>query len=153
MGQRVQNVTYFEVKVEIIDAEMEEYSLETVVKKVVSFSPDLVGITVTSPFQDSAICISTMIKEVADLPVIIGGAHPTAKGAEALLDCFDFALQGEGDEAVKHFLNAFEGKGGYSEVSGLIYRENGNTMANPSVQLKTLDKLAVPERGLLNLEK
>ncbi|KMP10765.1 hypothetical protein UR09_05275 [Candidatus Nitromaritima sp. SCGC AAA799-A02] len=139
--------------VEIIDSEMEEFSLETIINKAISAAPDLVGITVTTPFLQSAIQISTGIKKGADIPVVIGGAHPTAKGAETLLDCFDFAVQGEGDEAVKHFLNAFEGKGEYSAVSGLIYRENGEILANPSEQLKTLDKLAVPERGLLNLGK
>ena len=139
--------------VEIIDSEMEEYSLGIVVNKVISAAPDLVGITVTTPFLQSAIQISEGVKKIASIPVIMGGAHPTAKGLETLLDCFDFALQGEGDEAFKHFLNAFEGNGRYSDIAGLIYRDNGEVFSNSSQQLENLDRLAVPERGLLNLKK
>ena len=41
--------------VEIIDSEMEEYSLETAINKIISAAPDLIGITVTTPFLQSAI--------------------------------------------------------------------------------------------------
>jgi anaerobic magnesium-protoporphyrin IX monomethyl ester cyclase len=139
--------------VEIVDSEMEEYSLETAINKIILAAPDLIGITVTTPFLQSAIQASQGVKKLANIPVIIGGAHPTAKGQETLLDCFDFALQGEGDEAFKHFLNAFEGKGRYSDVAGLIYRENGEILSNASEQLENLNQLGVPERGLLNLKK
>lgn len=139
--------------VEIIDSEMEEFSLEDIVKKVTKISPDLIGITVTTPFLQSAIQITESIKKIANTPVIIGGAHPTAKGTEALLDCFDFALQGEGDEAVKHFLTAFAGSKDYSDVTGLVYRKNKKVLSNDSEQLENLNQLSVPDRGLLNLVK
>ena len=53
--------------VEIIDSEMEEYSLETVVNEVISAAPDLVGITVTTPFLQSAIQISEGVKKIHPL--------------------------------------------------------------------------------------
>ena len=139
--------------VEIIDSEMEEFSLEDIVSKVDVADPDLVGITVTTPFLQSAIQISEGIKKINNVPVIIGGAHPTAKGSEVLLECFDFALQGEGDEAFKDFLKAFAGSEDYSGVSGLIYRKKGEVLSNDSIQLENLNQLGVPDRGLLNLEK
>ncbi len=89
-----------------------------------------------------------------DLPVIVGGPHVNAFGAETLaLKAIDYAIEGDGERSLARLLDALDGRGDLAEVPGLHYRE-GNAVrkgAPPHYEEK-LDSLPFPARDLLPVD-
>ena len=62
-------------EVSIFDMDVEEIG---VAQKVKEFQPHIVGITSNTPQVNQAWQAARSVKEVADVPVVIGGPHPSA---------------------------------------------------------------------------
>ncbi len=93
--------------------------------------PDLVGISLTSSFvADLSFAISEKVRAQLGVPVILGGAHPSACPEECLEHC-DFVCRGEGEEALVDLCEALAaGKPGddipniWAKVGGEIRRND-----------------------------
>lgn len=74
------------------------------------FKPDFVGITSTTSVVNSAFEAARLCKEaLPDVPVILGGIHPTIRPAQTLEDdAVDFVVVGEGEETISELVDAFE---------------------------------------------
>ena len=120
---------------------------EGVLKK---FSPDIVGITATTPLITDAYHSAGIVKEFnLNIPVIIGGCHPTAEPKKTLEECpqIDAVCIGEGEFTLLDFVNNKPWK----DISGIAYRENGKVITTPKRDFyPDLDDLPFPARHLLD---
>ena len=143
-------------QVEVIDADVEGYTIDLLVKKIIARNFDLVGITATSPIFHKAVALAKGLKSNGfKKPVIIGGEHMNIFKKEAFLDCFDYGFYGESDNVFDRFLGIIEkGRLDFHSMQGLIYREDGGVVETPPAErIKDLDELIFPAMHLLKLQK
>ena len=82
-------------EVKIIDGEAEDISLPRMIEQTVAFSPDIIGITATTPFYHIAVELARGLKEaMSETPVVIGGPHITTLKVKAFSSCWDYAFIG-----------------------------------------------------------
>lgn len=118
------------------------------------FTPDVIGISIRNIDNGAGyhtIFMLDQIKyEIIDPckmafsgPIVIGGPSVGISGAE-MLHFFDleFAIQGEGEEAMAGFVNRFENKIPMDGLGGLIWRKGSKILKdNPSLTVQNLDTL------------
>jgi radical SAM superfamily enzyme YgiQ (UPF0313 family) len=118
------------------------------VDKADLYSADLVGISTITSTAPRAYSMADGLRE-RGVPVVMGGAHPTFLPDEAL-EHADYVVRGEGEEAIVELLEAIDGKRALSSVAGLSYRENGDTVHNPSREFcPDLDAHPSPDLSLI----
>lgn len=135
-------------RVSAIDGKIEGLSAQGIVDKINKDVPDLVGITAMTLEIYRAVEIAAMIKKsLPDTPVIIGGAHANALPRQTLeiFNDFDFLIYGQGEETLCELAEEWASGGGYANIAGLVYRENGVVRQNPPRIIKSnLAKLPLP---------
>ena len=76
---------------------------------------------------------------------MVGGPHPTAVGPNALSDCVDIAVRGEGENTIVELLHAVDSKASFADVKGIIYRAGQEVVETPARELiEDLDALPFP---------
>ena len=82
----------------IIDANCEELSNEETAHRVLASNPDVVGVTITTPLLNNAQLIINLIREQANITIIVGGPHPTIMPDETLkAGGINIVVRGEGE--------------------------------------------------------
>jgi radical SAM superfamily enzyme YgiQ (UPF0313 family) len=93
-------------EVYLYDADVEDEPLDIFIKRV---QPDLVGITANTPQVKQAWRTAEAIKKVWDVPVVIGGPHPSVLPEEsAQKSAIDIVVEGEGEETWIDISNRLE---------------------------------------------
>jgi anaerobic magnesium-protoporphyrin IX monomethyl ester cyclase len=124
------------------------------IQKLVEYSPDMIGITSTTPTFASSIRAATLARE--QLPnafTVIGGAQVCAVPEETMsFNCFDVGVIGEGERTAQELASHLEEQGmeHLDHVKGLVFRSNGSivkTERRPFIS--DLDTLPFPARHLL----
>lgn len=115
-----------------------------VLKKVLSFKPDIIGFTsTTSSFNDAYRLTGEIKKTVPDTMIVFGGVHVSAL-KEKILKSFpliDFLIIGEGEKA----LAELAGGENPDKIQGVIYRNGSEIKFNgPRTNLCKLDDLPFP---------
>ncbi|MDY6905785.1 MAG: radical SAM protein [Thermodesulfobacteriota bacterium] len=120
------------------------------------FNADVVGLSATSPTAHNLPEITRGIRTaMPGALIILGGAHASSVGGDALLNTdADAAVAGEGELALEQILRArFEG-GSLADVPG-IFRKNsdGEIVQNPGhiPFIKDIDTLPPPAYDLIDL--
>lgn len=135
------------IDVKIIDMNVQKIDLED----KLSWAPDIVGITATTPLVKEAWRIAKIIKKRENIPVVLGGPHPSALPEESLENGADIIVRNEGETTMLEFVKAIHTKD-LSKVAGITYKKNGEIYNNPDRPLLTnaeLDKLPFPAYHLL----
>jgi anaerobic magnesium-protoporphyrin IX monomethyl ester cyclase len=136
--------------VRIYDGDVENVSLEKVLR---DFSPDLVGITANTIQIKSAWRDAALVKSVADIPVVLGGPHPTVLPAEsAERPEVDIVVRGEGEATWEELCQWRAANGewqgaisGLQSVPGISYQTpDGQERHNP-------DRPVIEDPGTLPL--
>lgn len=140
-------------EVQIIDAPPLKYSIEDIVRVVCRLRPDIIGITSVTLTFPTAIKLASRIKEEANVPTVIGGAHVTAVPEETIRhNCFNFGVIGEGELTIVELIKAIE-KGNTSRldsVKGIVFRKGKEVVVTaPRPYIKNLESLPFPARHLL----
>ena len=138
-------------KVIIIDAVAEHLSLESVIKRIQEFSPDILGFTLTTyGFHQSLTWINN-IKEKVNIPVIVGGWHLSIYPQETMHhNAVDYAVIGDAENILPDFLAALESRDSLHAVKGIAFKENGKVIITPSAPTTVdLDTVPFPARHLL----
>ncbi len=121
--------------------------------KLPSLKPDIVGISCMSFQRDAVVEISKKLEE-DDLPVIVGGSHPTIAPEEMLrYSSIDYVIMGEGEMAFAKLLDALEKDLPLSDVPNLGYKKNGQIRLNPVEQVSDLDKLPFPPYDSIDMHR
>lgn len=127
------------------------YKKEKVLEYIEEFKPDLIGVTMMTLYHRLAYELIHFIKNCCDIPVVIGGPHVSTLREKILEECeADFAVILEGEYPL---LALCQGKG-FSEIPGLIFRDNGRAVSNSVPQLiKNLDSMPHPTYRNCELKK
>src|SRR5512140_851460 len=85
----------------IVDGCAERLTTEDIVKRVVAFAPDIIGLTCKSIFMPNVTRLCPMLKEtLPGVPIVAGGSHVTALPEETLreIPSIDVIVIGEGEQ-------------------------------------------------------
>jgi anaerobic magnesium-protoporphyrin IX monomethyl ester cyclase len=125
-------------------------------KKIRSFAPDAIGITILTTFAASAFKTAQLCKQYnKDVPVIAGGPHCTIKPDEVMKLCpdIDFLVRGEGEETLLELIENIKDcktTEVLNNIKAITYRQNGQLVHTPDREfIDDLDTLGFPARNLL----
>ena len=122
-----------------------------VVEKVVRFNPDLVAFSAITNLYLPITRLAKKIKKVLDIPIVIGGIHPTSIPEEVIKDeCYDALCIGEGEEPLEELLQRLEKKLPYTDVKNLWVRDTSGKIHknNKRPIITSLDTLPTPDKSL-----
>ena len=160
-------------EVYIFDADIEKQPLGDFIQE---YRPNLVGITANTPQVKQAWRHAAEIKKVFDVPIVIGGPHPSVVSEDLDYESLDsgnidIVVRGEGEETwieisnkVEDFLKHHptfstaelmdQAKGVWDEVLGISYKTtDGEYHRNPDrPAINDLDSLPWPAYHLFKME-
>ena len=141
-------------QIRIIDLDFEDP-----VKVVKKLKPQLVGLSVITPFYSLAASLATEIKKNCSASLIIGGYHISSLPGK-LEQPFDIGVIGEGEETLAELVTAFKKKASVtdkqlSKINGIVFRDKKGelikTQMRPVLDLnisKPLDWSLLPSEKL-----
>ncbi len=118
-------------QVSLLDGKLGALGAAAIRDRVAILAPDLVGITCMTVEYPEACRLAKLIKDVAQVPIVIGGAHVNAVGVRALEECsaLDFACIDEGEALAPELARALA-QGGLDGVKGLAWRNGDQIVFN-----------------------
>lgn len=130
------------------------YKLKHLQKKIDTFKPDLIGMTLLSLEYKKLYQLISKIKEKNPaVKIVVGGPHVTILKDEVMRECLaiDYAVLYEGEEAL---VELCEGKTSENKIKGLMSRNNGS-ISYPGDRgfIMDLDKLPFPKYEKFELRK
>jgi anaerobic magnesium-protoporphyrin IX monomethyl ester cyclase len=161
-------------EVRIFDADIEEQPLEEFMQE---FQPHVVGITANTPQVKQAWRHAAQIKAVHDVPIVIGGPHPSVAAEDLDFESarnpgIDLVVRGEGEDAWLEICNKIEAfmrdqedystkammdpaKGLWEGVLGITFKtSDGQLHRNPDrPAINDLDSLPWPAYHLFKMNK
>lgn len=125
---------------------------EDIAAAVAREKPDLVGISsLFSTYQEEAIRCAREIKKLLDVPIVMGGSHPTALPEAVLADPgVDFVIRGEGERPLVRLVDALASASDLASVPNLGYRVNGACRLNDLEDNYPIEDLPLPDLSDLN---
>lgn len=142
--------------VKILDGIKEKLTLEKFKNFLEEEKPDIIGIQIFT-FQIIGVkdYIETIKNILPNAKIILGGPHPSCS-PHNIFDFFpkvDWVFKGEAEIGLAKLLDLIaENKTGseyLSEVPGLVWKKDNQTIINPPIFVEDLDKLEMPSWDLL----
>lgn len=144
--------------IKVLDANVSNMSIEETVQYIVSYGPDVLGISVVTMRLYPMYAITKAVKNYAPhIKIVVGGPHINYYPMETMkLGTIDYALPGYGEKTFPLLIEALN-KDEYpkflKDIPNLYYRSNGRILNNlPDPEPIELDSLPFPDRSLLNLQ-
>ena len=122
-------------EVEVLDLANKENKLKSVLN---SAEADIYGISSTTPQYPYAKKIMKILK-VKNVPIVIGGAHPSSVPDKCLADGFDHVVVGEGEQAMLNTVQKYRDRESVKKIILCPY-------------IKEIDTIPRPARDLINLK-
>lgn len=131
-------------------------------KSLVNLNVDIIMVSTTTTLYSDASKFINRVKKIKNIPVLMGGVHPTVVGPELLNQNpnIDYLCIGEGESFVKEFLEHY-GKDSLFNIANLAYIKNGELYSNPPRSAEDLSilpkfpwhlfKRTVGANGILNV--
>ncbi len=126
-------------------------SLERDIYEVIeNFKPDIFLFPIIITKQNFFRRLGHILKNrYPDKKIIIGGPFVTLDNRIAEEGWVDYAVLGEGEEAVVELVNAIENGDSIRDIKNLVYTDSGQIIKNPLRRLvEDLDSLPMPDREL-----
>ena len=120
-------------------------------RSIEKHQPDLIAIPIVYNFYPWALQTAKAIKERYDIPIVVGGIHPTSCPEHVLQNsCFDYTVIGEGEEALYDLTLALAGQMHPEDIPNLCFLDGNHVRINPVRPLiPDLDTLPFPDKELL----
>jgi len=118
--------------------------------------PDAIGISGNSLYMGHIQRITAEVKKEADIPVILGGYHPSLHPEETLLSPgVDAICIGDGEHAISEYLDRLSARESLKGIAGLWYKQGEDIVRTPGGCFNPdLDSLPIPDWDLWeDLEK
>jgi len=123
---------------------------EKILLKLKRFSPDIIAFSSMTNLFPWVRRFSRIIKENYDIPVLVGGLHPTIAPLETI-NCkyIDFICRGEGEYATLELINKLEIGKEINNIQNIWVKNNGRIFKNELRPLiNNLDELPFPDKDL-----
>jgi len=144
------------IAVEILDANASELGLEGLGTAIAQHEPDLIGITVYTPWvPDVARAVRVARQAVPRAVIALGGPHVTFTAEETLATMpeVDVVVRGEGDQTVVDLARAVEASAGLEGVPGISFRQDGQIVETPAPPPLDPRALPMPAFHLMPMER
>jgi len=139
--------------VKLYDVDMQGLDDAKIVQILKEYSPDVVGITSTTPTFPNALKLARLVRNSCNAKIIFGGVHVSAipeYTIEQHRDIIDCISVGEGEETMLELVKAYENKSSLGDVPGIVYLKDGKAVTTARRgYLKELDRLPFPARDLI----
>ncbi len=141
------------INVKIIDCAV-GVSFKNLYNEILITSPNIIGITSTTPSFESAKRVANFVKDkIPSTKILIGGVHVTALPKETIQSgCFDIGIIGEGELTTGQLFEKYN-NGEFKNldgIRGIIYKKNGRIIQNQDQALiNDLDSIPLPARHLM----
>lgn len=137
---------------DVIDLEARDMLFDDLVTHIKESGSDLIGLTVTSPVFHLGQALAGKLRERLPQPIVVGGPHITVLKSKTFTHHFDFAAIQEGGETLVELMNALAGARDFSQIKGLLWRNNDGTIVEnaPRPFVRDLDSLPPPAREKLD---
>ncbi len=121
-----------------------------IIAELKAYQPDLVGISVVTDFYQWAIHMTKMIKASMDVPIILGGIHPTSVPERVISNpSVDMVCVGEGEAAIVELANSMAMGRVDSAIRNIWFKKGGVIVRNEVRPLvEDLDTLPLPDKAL-----
>lgn len=143
-----------------VDAEAMDYDNETTVEKALAFSPDVVGVTATTPVIHNAVDLLRRVKAARPgVFTMLGGPHPSAIPEKTLLQnrgILDVVVFGEGEHTAAEVLDTLASRGGLcAPIAGAaFFGPDGTPVVGPLREReRDLDRFTPPARHLFPMDR
>lgn len=143
-------------EVRILDTRLYKEPLRKVYTAIDEFQPEIIGIGALTLEAPAMYQIAHLIKQVTDVPVVVGGPHATSVPEEVMKNKdIDAVVIGEGEITFYELLNMLESGKDVDNIKGIGYRNNVDTVLINSnrAYIDNLDNLPFPAWDLVELEK
>jgi len=131
-----------------------------ILERAKKFNPNLIAVTTATNDFEYACKISNLLKKHLNVPILVGGFHPTIAPEEVISkECFDILCIGEGEEALIELVESLEKKKINKKIKNLWFKDKDNKgeikiIKNPLRPLfQNLNKLPFPDRELFDYKK
>ena len=142
--------------IKIVDAEVDDLTLPEIMKEIMSFNPDVVGVGSSSPeFVSSSKILEEVKSESKNIVTVVGGPHPTVLPEEVLKENehIDFVVRFEGEITAVELLDALKNNTELKNVAGISYRNHGDIVHTAKRELLDVNKNPWPARDLIDQKK
>ena len=141
-------------EVRILDANLENLTLEESVSRILEFSPDVVGISSMSiEYAQSCHQLAKLLKERSEKTItVMGGAYPTLLPEVAAQDeNIDYVVLSEGERRFPELLDALQEGCSLEDMDGIAFLEKGRVRINPQRSfIEDLDSVPFPAYDLVD---
>jgi radical SAM superfamily enzyme YgiQ (UPF0313 family) len=117
-------------------------------EKIKTYRPGLIAFSCTTGDHLWAISVAQEIKKAADIPIIMGGPHPTYMPDVIHEPGIDFICVGEGEEAMAELASSLEGGGKGDDVRNIFTKAVPYTHDRIRPLVEDLDALPPPDRSI-----
>ena len=111
-------------------------------------NPDFVAISILSPYVVVAKKLIQCIRNILQVPIIVGGKYPTVFPLEAL-EFADFVCKGEGEQVLTELFERFRKGLDFRNIQGLWYKDESGQIIKQGLGmlLQNLDEIPFPALG------
>jgi len=150
--------TKLDLDIRLVNQRVEDLSDDRLVREIVSFEPDAVGLGALTPFGYLLPSLTRNIRDACPHALIVlGGPHASASREAALrATTADALVVGEGELAFERILQTHFDGGSFGQIPGLIWREpGGEVVTNPGAMppIEDLDSLPFPAYDLIDVTR
>jgi radical SAM superfamily enzyme YgiQ (UPF0313 family) len=143
-------------EVKILDVRLNKLVSRDIEDIVREYSPDVVGISALT-FESNAVAwIAEAVKKVnPNIPVLLGGPHPTAYPDKAIeTPNVDYGIMGEGEIVAGQVIERLLTSRDVSGLKGLVYKRDGKVVKTERAEvLEDINQLPLPAYDLIPIEK
>jgi radical SAM superfamily enzyme YgiQ (UPF0313 family) len=147
----VRDNSNYEIK--CIDAKFSQLKLNQLVKKIIDFKPDIIGISsYTYEINEVKKLARELKKEISNINIVLGGSHITAIPEETMKEIpeIDIGIIGEGEHTLLKICDSIFLKKDYSDISNIVYRDkNKLVLQKKKNYFLDLNKTRIPAWDLL----
>jgi anaerobic magnesium-protoporphyrin IX monomethyl ester cyclase len=144
------------IPVEILDANALGIDWEGLGAAIARASPDLIGITVYTPYVPEISRAVRVTRQAAlQAVIVLGGPHVTFTAEETLetMPQADVVARGEGDQIIVDLARAVEVGDGLERVPGINFRRDGQIVETPAPPPLDVTTLPMPAFHLLPMDR
>jgi radical SAM superfamily enzyme YgiQ (UPF0313 family) len=120
------------------------------IEELQAYKPDLVGMSVVTDFYQWAIGMTRLIKAAMDVPIILGGIHPTSVPERVIAEPgVDMVCVGEGEQALLELVDSMARGVVDHGIRNIWFKKDGQIIRNEVRPLvEDLDALPMPDKDL-----
>jgi len=132
----------------VLDINRYQLSDSALTKRVLDYSPRVIGISVKTATANSGGHIANILSPVRpDVIFVAGGPHLTLCAESYMNDfpVFDYGIMGEGEKSLVELVDALSNNNAVESINGLVYRIEGRIQMNRWFPPDNLDDLPLPD--------